>query len=629
MSKITILPKETVDLIAAGEVAERPSAVVKELIENSIDAGANSIAVEIKDGGLKLIRISDDGSGMDRESLPLAFTAHATSKISKIEDLDSLNTFGFRGEALASISAVSKCEVITKMENNLTGLRYIYEGSREISLDEVGAPNGTTFIVRDMFYNTPARLKFLKSPSTEGGYVTEVVENAALSHAEIAFSFISNGRNILNTLGKNDLSECIYKIYGKDAYKALNECDNTDRGISVHGYFAKPYFYKANRNYEKIFVNNRPIKSKIITKAVEDAYSSYLMNHQFPFAVLFIDIDPSLVDVNVHPSKAEVRFDDDNLIYDVVYKTLFEGLRKREMLPQISYDKFKVEQANISIKDTENSDNLDTDNNISASDLTNDEEINKSDTQTVFSEQENNNDSKLRYAQPFETNRIVRENSSYEEEIQIINPKQLDLFEEKIIDKRVSDDYLIIGQLFDTYWIVQYKEKFLIIDQHAAHEKVLFEKYYKQISEEDVISQICSPSIIVSLSGREEEILEENFEAFKKLGFEIEHFGGRDYAIVSIPQTLNSINDASLFLEILSDMEINKGKKITETVYDRIATMACKAAVKGNMHLSQIEAKALIEQLLTLENPYHCPHGRPTIITMTKDELEKRFKRIV
>ena len=612
MSEIVLLPKETIDLIAAGEVAERPSSVVKELIENSIDAGATSVAVEIKDGGLKLIRVSDNGSGMDKNSLPLAFTAHATSKIRSIEDLDKLSTFGFRGEALSSISAVSKCEVITKTCENIVGYRYELEGGKEKSLQEVGAPNGTTFLIRDIFFNTPARLKFLKSGNVEGSYVTEVVENAALSHPEVAFSYINNGRNVLNTSGKGQLSECIYRVYGKDAYNSIIEIDKTDANISLRGYFAKPEYFKSSRSFEKFFVNSRPVKSNVLRNALEEAYSPYLMNHQFPFAVIFVDIDPSLVDVNVHPSKAEVRFDDEKLIYDFVFNAIRDSLSFKEMLPSlIIHDEEAVDYETTDM------------DNACQQIIAMGEDILPSNPVQKTHENE-------RYAQPFETKRFVREEAIYEaQEEKVINPKQLDLFEEKLLSKNNKDEYHIVGQIFDTYWIVQYKDTCMFIDQHAAHEKVLFERYYKQISMNNVVSQLCSPSIIVTLSGREEAVLIENMDSFREVGFDIEHFGGREYAIKAVPETLKNITSAEMFSELIMEFSMDTSKKITQSVYDRIATMACKAAVKGNMHISEIEAKALINELLELENPYHCPHGRPTIITMTKDDIEKRFKRII
>ena len=631
MSDIVLLPKETIDLIAAGEVAERPSSVVKELIENSIDAGADSVAVEIKDGGLKLIRVSDNGCGIDKDSLPLAFTAHATSKIRNIDDLDRLSTFGFRGEALSSISAVSKCEVITKESDNLVGYRYVLDGGKEIELSEVGAPNGTTFLVRDIFYNTPARLKFLKTNTTEGSYVTEVVENAALSHPEVAISYISNGRNVLNTSGKGDLSECIYRVFGKDAYDNILKINATNELLSLSGFICKSNYVKSNRSYEKFFVNTRPVKSNVLQKALEDGYSAYLMNHQFPFAVLFIDIDPSMVDVNVHPSKAEVRFNDEKEVYDLIHDAIKSALHEKEMIPDIKLDKISKQVSTDSISLVKE---IDEQSHKSLNEVN---ENNESVHETISLDEESNEQSiksislvSERYAQPFETARVLREKQEYFNEAEIIKEsKQLDLFEERLLSKDIKDEYHIIGQLFDTYYMVQYKDTVLMIDQHAAHEKVLFERFYKQISNGNVVSQLCSPSIICTLNGKEEATLLQNMDSFNQIGFEIEHFGGREYAIKAVPETLNGINSENLFLEILSDLSDNGVLKTVQSVYDRVATMACKAAVKGNMKLSLIEAEALIYELLELDNPYHCPHGRPTIITLTKEEIEKMFKRIV
>lgn len=617
MASIKVLPKETVELIAAGEVVIRPSAVVKELIENSIDAGANNISIEIKDGGVRLIRVTDNGRGMNSEDLPLAFIPHATSKISKIDDLETLHTFGFRGEALASICAVSKCEVITKQENELTGLRYEIEGGVEKSITEVGAPCGTTIIARDLFYNTPARLKFLKSFTTESSYVSEVVENAVLSYPSIAFSLIVNGRNVIKSSGNGDLSECIFRLYGKDAYDSMLPIDFQEENMHIYGLYAKPEYFKANRNSEKFFVNLRPVKSRIISKAVESSYDSYLMNHQFPFVVIFIDLPADEIDVNVHPQKSEIRFNEEQKVHNIVYNAVLSHLKSREMIKTVTLDKKVQESENL------NEDIIPEKKDTTSNDTS-------KEAQKVINQEADKTFANIRYAEPFETKRLVKENAEYLAKHPVVTEsKQLDLFEEKLLSANIRDEYHIIGQVFDTYWMVSYKDTMLIIDQHAAHEKVLFERFYSQINNNSIVSQLCSPSIILTLSGIEESVLIQNMGEFQKAGFEIEHFGGRDYALKAVPEVLKTINEADLFKEMLSDIENYHPKDLSKTIYDRIATMACKAAVKGNMRLSYEEATALIYELLELDNPYHCPHGRPTIIKMTKDELEKKFKRIL
>ncbi len=619
---INILSEETIDKIAAGEVVERPASVVKELCENAIDAGATIISVEIRGGGIELIRVTDNGCGIERDELKKAFLRHATSKITCIDDLLSLDSLGFRGEALSSISAVARVEVITKTKDKMTASRYTIEGAKEGELQEVGAPNGTTFLIRDLFFNTPVRRKFLKTAATEGAYVAEVMEHLALSHPEVAFTFLSGSRTVVQTGGRGELKDIIYSLYGRDIARELVKVS----APSVEGYIAKPIVARSNRNHELFFVNGRFVKSTLLSKAVEEAYRPFLMQHKFPFCVLHINLAGAEVDANVHPTKLEVRFSDNERIFNYVRDVVSDALRERELIPAVSVPEpvpaptaYKESHRDpvLSVPQTETEEALES-HVAPAVTLA---------PQTVHE----------RAPLPFETTRILAERAQYETKVkeddelsEIINPQQMNLFEEKILTRKTRQEYKVIGQAFDTYWIIEYQEKLMFVDQHAAHEKVLYEQFLKKIENEDVCSQNLMPPVIVSLNAREQELLERYSDNFARMGFEIENFGGKEYALRAVPENLTSINSSELFIQVLDDLSENDGRAMRpEMVNDRIATMACKAAVKGNNRLSLPEIEKLLDELLELDNPYNCPHGRPTMITMSKYEMEKKFKRIV
>lgn len=619
---INLLSEETIDKIAAGEVVERPSSVVKELCENSIDAGATAVSVEIKDGGVSLIRVTDNGCGIARDEIEKAFLRHATSKIATIDDLLSISSLGFRGEALSSICAVARVEVISKIKSSYVATRYVIEGSSSKGISEVGAPDGTTFIVRDLFYNTPVRRKFLKSTNTEGSYVSEVMEHIALSHPEVAITYINGSKTVLQTSGNGDLKEVIYRIYGIEMTRELLEV--ADELLS--GYAAKPVIARNNRGFELFFVNGRYVKSTLLSKAVEEAYSSFLMQHKFPFVVLNLTLDGAAVDANVHPTKLEVRFSDNERVYNHVREAVYNVLSERELIPSATLEDTAVREA---------------DRMYIKQEKVNEEDENELVQAEAFAKQEIKsetpiNDDAVRVkrekpALPFETERIFREASDYEaDKDKLDEVKQLNLFEEKILTASARDEYKIIGQVFDTYWIVQYKEKMLILDQHAAHEKVLYERFLREIKEASVISQNLMPPVVVSLTLKQSQLLIENMEYFSQTGYEIDEFGGNEYSIRAVPCNFSKIDPKELFEEILDELSENNGRKYSgELVKERIASMSCKAAVKGNNRLSVSEIEKLLDEMLTLDNPYNCPHGRPTMITMSKYELEKKFKRIV
>ena len=594
MKNINILDSNTIDKIAAGEVVERPSAVVKELVENSIDANADAVTIEIKDGGISFIRITDNGEGIDRSQVKKAFMRHATSKIKSVEDLISVTSLGFRGEALSSISAVGKVEFLTKTKTDFIGTRYVVEGGRECVFEDAGIPDGTTIIVRDLFFNVPARKKFLKSPSSEGNNITELIEHMILSHPNISFKYIYNGNVKLQSSGKNDIKSCIYNVYGRDIANGLIEVKSIRDDISIHGFIGKPELARATRNFEIYFVNNRFIKSTLIDRALEEAYKDYLMLHKYPTVFLYFEIPSHLIDVNVHPTKREIRFFEGEALKCYIVDVIKNALINKELIKEI----VEEHHEKPSVKESE---------------------INK---------------------EPFETiNHIIESsyNNYYSSEIEKedesadINDKneQLTLFDDKFISEESIKKHRIIGQLFNTYWLIEFENKLFIVDQHAAHEKVNYERLIKKLRNNENCSQNIYPPIVVSLSNAEAQYVTKYNENFLNVGFTIEHFGGLDYTISTVPMELLSQNPADYFHEMLDELMEGKNSKETETVNLKIATMACKASVKGNMHLSVFEADKLISELLTLENPYNCPHGRPTIISFSKYEIEKMFKRIV
>lgn len=629
MAKINVLDNQTIDKIAAGEVVERPASVIKELVENAIDSGAGAITVEIKEGGISFIRVTDNGSGIEKSQIRNAFLRHATSKIVSVDDLTQIVSLGFRGEALASIAAVSMVEAISKVPEDLTGVRYVIEGGIEKEMEEIGAPEGTTILVRNLFYNTLPRKKFLKSPQTEGSYVTDLMEHLAMSHPQISFQFILNNNSKFHTSGNNDLKEIIYRIYGREIVREIEEIHIEQDGITVDGYLGKPIINRSNRNYEIFFINGRFIKNSLISKAVEDGYKEYLMQHKFPFCILHFSIDTKRIDVNVHPTKMEVRIANGQEFYELIQNIIYQALHKQEMIPQVELPA-PTEPARAEL--------------IYAEPARASEESSSCKTEI-------NRQPKVHAPEPFEKKRIALENIQVKEPVLYeansepktawepepkaeskpeSKPEQLNLFDDKLLSAKAREQYEIIGQLFDTYWLISYQDKLMIIDQHAAHEKVKYERFIRQFHEHEIVSQNLNPPIIITLNGREKECLVQYYSYFAELGFGIEEFGGNDYAISSVPMDLYGYRDAELFYELLDELsEETTVGKTPDSIHIKIATMACKAAVKGNMKLSKPEVEALIEELLSLENPYNCPHGRPTIISMSKYELEKKFKRIV
>lgn len=610
MGQITLLDKNTIDQIAAGEVIERPASVVKELVENAIDAGATEISVEIRDGGINYIRITDNGRGILREDVPLAFTRHATSKIKSVEDLLKVCSLGFRGEALSSIASVAKVELLTKTRDAVTGTRYVINGGEEVSCTSIGIPNGTTIIVSSLFYNTPVRRKYLGGANAEAGRIMELLQAVVLSHPEIGFKFVSQGKVRLLTYGKEGLAgqkEAIYSVLGRDVAKYIMPIDASSEYISISGFIGKPEIGRGNRSYEYYFINGRYIKSKLIEGAVEDAYKGFFMQHRYPLFVLNLEIPPADLDVNVHPTKMELRLKNEENIYDFIYKSVREILSKREWIIEASINEKPIKKPEVVTKYEEPHKN------------TEEKAVFSYLPETLKPEPTKVADS----PEPFEEKKLseVKKAEKFEEE-----PKQLTLDTKKLLDERSTPDIKIIGQLFDTYWILEFEGKMYILDQHAAHEKVLYERLIKQIAERNVYSQNISPPVIITLTPVEERVLEKCGSILEELGFAVSSFGGNEIALSAVPSNLPSLGSASAFMELLDSMDEVR-QTLPEKMLDKCASMSCKAAVKGHMRLSYAEAKALIEELMTLDNPYHCPHGRPTMISMSKQEIEKKFGR--
>ena len=687
---IHVLDSRTIDRIAAGEVVERPASVVKELVENAIDAGSTAITVEAKEGGIEFIRVTDNGCGIEREQLPTAFLRHATSKIEDADDLNHIASLGFRGEALSSIAAVSRVEIITKRKENLTGTRMVLEGAKEQSIDEIGAPDGTTFLMRNLFFNTPVRRKFLKQPATEGSYITDLMEHLALSRPDISFKFVLGNQTRFHTSGNGDLREVIYRIYGREIAAQLVPIQMEENGIKVEGYLGKPVLVRSNRNFEIYFINGRFIRSGVIAKAIEEGYKQYLMQHKFPLCVLHITMDTETVDVNVHPSKMDVRFSDGMAFARMLSENIATTLRNREMIPDASLEdeksiqkkeqedrkaSWKEHTPEVFEKKREESYRVMEAAKYEAVPKDRREFIQKPIWQEAHAgiqtsirkpepvsaqteEQpaapvaapEPKEDDFFVEAEPLkptslepvicpETAEVMeavdgipaeKQPSAMDMEPVVKDVQQMNLFEEKLLSVQNRSRYRIIGQVFDTYWLIQFEDKLFIIDQHAAHEKVKYERLMKQFHEKSVISQRLMPPIIVSLTGQEESILHTYEDAFSQLGFEIEAFGGNEYALRSVPVDLYGCSERELFLAVLDELSQEIGNRGSfQVIEEKIASMSCKAAVKGNNRLSLQEADQLIDELLTLDNPYNCPHGRPTIITMTETDLEKKFKRIV
>ncbi len=689
---IKLLDQLTINKIAAGEVIERPSSVVKELVENSIDAGATAVTVEIKEGGLSFIRITDNGLGIEKSQVKTAFLRHATSKISTAEDLFTVGSLGFRGEALASIAAVGQVEMVTKTESDMTGVRYIIEGGKELDYQEIGCPEGTTIIIRNLFYNTPARRKFMKSTTTEASYIAELINRLAMSRPEVSFKFINNGQNKLFTSGNNNLKDIIYNIYGKDIAKNLVEVNSTFEDITLTGYIAKPYISKGNRTYENYFVNNRYIKSSVITKAIEEAYKTFVMTHKYPFTALKIEINKELLDINVHPTKMELKISNSSEVYSAIINTLREALTEKELIPNVSVgndreakkdisknkivapEPFEIKRreanyGNVRLnsepiykpREVRETSNYNVDKSIDVN-----EQVNKLETQVTEQNQVKTTTSSIEISKTDIENQDVVNQSIKTEDIKVIASKytninkesvkedltaervniekvntdnnynqeatitknQVSLFEDKLLSEESRPKHKLIGQLFKTYWLIEYENKLFIMDQHAAHEKVMFERLMKLLKTSEIFSQNIMPSIIISLTPREIDVLKNNIDIFERLGFVIEEFGGNEYVIRAVPANIMGVPPKELFEEFIGDL-LEDANRITDTIFvEKLATMACKAAIKGNTAISYQEADALIDELLTLENPYNCPHGRPTIITMSEQDIEKKFRRI-
>ena len=715
MAKIELLTQETIDKIAAGEVVERPASVVKELVENALDAGATAITVEIKEGGISFIRITDNGCGIEKSQVKLAFMRHSTSKIRKVEDLLNVSSLGFRGEALSSISAVSRVELITKTYEDLTGSRYVIEGSKEIAFEEIGAPEGTTFLIKDLFYNVPARRKFLKTAQTEGSYISDIVEKLALSHPDVSFKFINGSQTKLHTSGNGNRRDLIYHIYGREIAGSLFEVEYKGENFSVSGFIGKPVITRGNRNYENFFVNGRYIKSPLLSKAVEEGYKNFLMQHQYPFVDLYFSFGANQLDVNVHPTKMELRIENNQDVYREVCNMVYNKLSHRDLIPDVPVKEedrprnivreykepipepfesrrlndirakvakdspyearyperrpvpqFVADRAKLTEQNTAGQNasvqNVDMSNGSLQSEIGQRTNVNngaeKNDDRWVAenvpvsnsiagvkysasvsngAESEKNSYVAEKHAvfgnddSTGNSNSIDISNSTANTEPEIIEGEQqtLEQLNPSFMSRDARKKHKIIGQLFKTYWLIEYEDKLFIIDQHAAHEKVLFERTMAKIKDKEFTSQIISPPIVLSLDARETEMLEKYREQIERLGYEVEHFGGKEYMISAIPDNLYKIDMKDLFIEMLDDFSDMTGRETPDLILEKVASMSCKAAVKGNDELSSAEMDELIEELLTLDNPYNCPHGRPTIISMSKYEIEKKFKRIV
>ena len=679
MPHIQVLDQITIDKIAAGEVIERPASIVKELVENSIDAGASSVVIEIQEGGISFIRITDNGCGIDKGDIQNAFLRHSTSKIHSVDDLSHLESLGFRGEALSSIAAVARVELITKVKEDTFGTRYVIEGGKEGKLEETGAPDGTTILVRQLFYNVPARRKFLKTSITEAGHIQDLLMRLALSHPEVSIQFINNNQEKLRTSGNGKLKDVIYSIYGREVAANLIEMDYEKGSLRITGYLGKPVINRGNRNFENYFVNGRYVKSSMISKATEDAYRDFVMQHKFPFVVLHFHVDGEEIDVNVHPTKMELRFEKQQEVYNTVFEGIHRTLLEPELITKVEVPlpkelpgEAQLKKMQESVSDSpfllrqkahpEMSPQVQTKLQPEAKPYTEaksyteakpevkDEEYflarMRERVMTYYNRPQETPEQIVtpapvsepvgegREIPPAKDMDFIREEKTYStqepDNTAKMQPEQLDLFEEKLLKREEKAEYTLIGQAFDTYWIVQFQDNLYIIDQHAAHERVLYEKTLKGMKNREFTSQYLSPPIILSLSMQEEELLRTHKERFERIGFEIEPFGGNEYAVRAVPDNLFGIAKKDLLMEMLDELADGLTTNMTpELIDEKVASMSCKAAVKGNNRLSAQEVDTLIGELLLLENPYHCPHGRPTIIAMTRRELEKKFKRIV
>lgn len=634
MAKIQLLDQKTIDNIAAGEVIERPASVVKELVENAVDAKANAVTVEIKDGGMTLIRVTDNGIGIPKDQVKTAFLRHATSKIRSVEDLLSVSSLGFRGEALSSISAVAQVELVTKTAESFSGVSYKIYGGEEEAFEDIGAPDGTTFLVKNLFYNTPARRKFLKSATTEAGYVEQMMVHIALSHPEISFKFIHNNKNKIYTSGNGKVKDIIYHIYGRDVAGALIPLEAQNEDVKVTGFVAKPYVSRGNRNYESYFINGRYIKSSIIYKAIEEGYRTFTMKHRYPFVCLDFKIAQELLDVNVHPTKMEIRFRNGREIYELVVDAVRAALLQKDLVQDVLRETPKKKEL-PKAKEVKKPEPFEVNRRK--------EEVQKVDQQgqavqqqiekpshpvkkTPTASESSKNTKKPTYA-GLNYNTQKKEFPQYKTDE--LSSNQMTLREDPVFSVQARPDRKILGQLFKTYWLIEYEDQLFIMDQHAAHEKVNYERLMKNFKEKEIYSQRLEPPMVVTVSMTEAEALTRYKDAFAGLGFTIESFGGNEYCIREVPANLYGIGERDLFMELLDAVSQENGTLDTEVIASKIATMACKMSIKGNQRVSLMEVEHLLDELMKLENPYQCPHGRPTIIKMSKYEIDKKFKRIV
>lgn len=678
---IKLLDKATIDKIAAGEVIERPFSVVKELLENSIDAGSTSITVEIKEGGLSFIRVTDNGCGIPKDQVKTAYLRHATSKIEQAEDLANIVSLGFRGEALSTIAAVSQTEMITKTPEDLTGVKYTIHGGMEIEFVEVGVPDGTTIIVRNLFYNTPARKKFLKTPMTEGSYIQDLVLKLALSHPDISFRLISNGQTKIDTSGNGKAKDAIYQLFGRDITSNLIEVNYTGDNIKISGYIGKPFISRGNRGLENYFINKRYIKSNVINRAIEEGYKTFVMQHKFPFTVLYIELPPESCDVNVHPTKMEFKYDNERELFEVITKTIRDALTHKEIIPKAEYEskeksvekpsipvpkpaepfekkrllteivketnekpKVASPQANYSntqmkpqinnktdkysptykiLENLKKAESEDSSNGTNAAlNILKDDGVAYSPSPKKDTTSQEN---ALKSQPSIENQAMAKAISAYKQEV----PKQSTMFDDDFLTEKARVKHRLIGQLFDTYWLIQYENNLYIMDQHAAHEKIKYEELLANFNNKEVLSQQLMPPMVITVSYAERQAILDNFDLFMKIGYDIEEFGGNEFKINAVPSNLFGLHGRTMFMEFVSSLINNSGYMSNDVFIKKLSTMACKAAIKGNMHISFAEADALVDQLLKLDNPYTCPHGRPTIISISENELEKKFKRVL
>lgn len=681
MGRINVLDQTTINQIAAGEVVERPSSVAKELVENSIDAGATAVTVEIKEGGISLLRVTDNGGGMEKEDIRTAFLRHATSKIKSALDLLTVGSLGFRGEALSSICAVAQVELLTKTKDAFVGSRYIIEGGEEKSFEEAGCPAGTTFLVRNLFYNVPARKKFLKSATTEGGYINELMERMALSRPDISFKYMNAGKTVLHTTGGNELKDIIYHIYGRDTAMAVLPVHypEDEHGIGITGYIGKPVIARGNRGQENYFINGRYIKCAIINRAIEDAYKSYMMGHKYPFTAIHITVPPEFADVNVHPAKLELRFADNEAIYHAIYQVIRDTLSGKSMIVPVSLSekedrqeqkKEVLQQQKVSVPEPFEIKRRE--QTFKPQEEAFKEPVLKPQGESfkepvlkpqgeAFQKTQEMPQTAVKLP-PVQRMAVPEEKTvaTPEQKMQILydvvtenrekwkNIEPQDMLGEKpetytaasgteqitlpvdLLSKDNRKEFRLIGQLFATYWLIEMEDELFIIDQHAAHEKVLFERTMEKLRlQEEILTQSLMPPMVLSLTMREAECMKKNQKVFERLGFAIEEFGGLEYKVTEVPADLVAVDSRELLTEVLNTLLSEREFKNADILLEKVASLSCKAAVKGNHRMSEAEAKQLISDMLTLDNPYHCPHGRPTTISMSKYELERKFKRIV